>query len=112
MVSDSSKTLSYAAYIPLAGWIVAIVARHVTEDFSPFTTFHLRQGFGLLLLEVVCYVLFAKIIGLFWLWNLVLIPLFLAILTGIRGVYASKMRYQPLLGRFYENIFTFIGDKF
>lgn len=111
MVSDSSKTLSYAAYIPLAGWIVAIIARHVTDDFSSFTTFHLRQGFGLLLLEIFCYVLFAKIIDIFWLWNLVLIPLFLAILTGFRGVYAAKMRYQPLIGRFYDKAFTFIGDN-
>lgn len=110
MISDSSRNLAYAAYIPIAGWLVALLVRRVTNDISPFTTFHLRQGLGLLLLEILCYLIFLKLIALTWLWYIVQIFLFLFILVGLRSVYRSRQTYQPLLGRLYDRLFTFIGQ--
>lgn len=109
MAQEYSKNLSSAAYILPVGWIVAYLMRKVAGDDTEFTTFHLRQGLGLSIFEVLCYLLLVKLVDSVVLNSLITIIVFFLIVTGLRGVQKGLMRYQPLLGRHFDRWFAFIN---
>lgn len=103
-----SKYISTAAYVLPIGWIVAMVMRKAGRDDSEFTTFHMRQGLGLSIIELLCWVLIHKLIDNIPLDSFVLIVLVYMAWVGIRGTGKGIMRYQPFLGRWFDEKFTFI----
>ncbi len=111
MISESSRTLACAAYITPVGWMVALAVRHVTDDFTPFTTFHLRQALGLSIIEILCWAILYHALDAWVAWNLTNIPLLIMIILGLRGANSGLMRYQPFVGRFFDKTFTFINDR-
>ena len=111
MVSESSKTLACASYITPVGWMVALAVRHITDDFSPFTTFHFRQSFGLSLIEVFCWAVFCHALDAWVMWNLTNVAIIVMIALGLRGANSGLMRYHPFLGRSFDKTFTFISDQ-
>lgn len=107
--AEYSKDISTAAYILPVGWVVAFALRKIGADSSEFTAFHLRQAFGLSLIEIVCYFGLGKGLDSVVVNSIMIIVVFLLVLTGIRGVRKGLMRYQPFLGRCYDRWFTFVA---
>ncbi len=103
-----SKYISTAAYVPFVGWVVAMVMRKAGRDDSEFTTFHMRQGLGLLMLELLCYGIVHKLINNIPLDSFVLIVIVYMAWTGIRCTGKGIKRYQPFFGRWFDRTFTFI----
>lgn len=108
MTPEYSKDISTTAYILPVGWIVAFALRKLGADDTSFTAFHLRQAFGLSVLELVCYFLIWGIDNVA-INSLLTVFFFFLAFMGIRGVRKGLMRYQPLLGRHYDKWFTFIA---
>lgn len=101
------KYLAVAAYITPAGWIVAYIMKLLSGADTKYCIFHLRQGLGLLIT-----------FGILWLalhyteWyivsQLVQILYFICIVIGVLGALDGKCRYQPLFGKLYYRLITFI----
>lgn len=101
------KYLAVAAYITPAGWIVAYIMKMLSGADNKFCIFHLRQGFGLLLtFGIILLVL--SYTDLHIVTQLVQILYFICIVIGVLGALDGKCRYQPVFGKLYYNLITFI----
>ncbi len=107
-ISTESKTISTAAYILPIGWAVAYLIVRLFSMQTPFTIFHLRQGLGL----NVLFLLFWLLLHIFNIWILIQIALvfyFLLLAYSVAGVRGGRRLYMPLIGKFFDTIFTFIA---
>ena len=86
-VTSDDKLWALLAYIPLVGWIIAIVALVMEDKKSrPFIRFHSVQA---LILAVIIGVVASVLVALF----------FLGICTGIAGaIYMLYIGYKAYLG--------------
>lgn len=109
MTPDYSKDISTVAYILPVGWVVAFALRKLGADDTKFTVFHLRQSFGLSIVELVCYFAIGKGVDNVAVNSLLTVVFAFLIYIGIRGVRNGFMRYQPFLGRRFEAWFAFIA---
>lgn len=108
MTPEYSKDISAAAYLLPVGWVVAFALRRVGADDTEFTAFHLRQAFGLSLLELLCYFALCKGVDNVVVNSLLSMIFFYFSYVGFRGVRKGLLRYQPFLGKCYDRWFTFI----
>jgi uncharacterized membrane protein len=105
---EEGKTLALVAYLTLLGTLIAFFMNR--EKPNPFTAFHIRQGLGLGLLQllignlVVGYNGEIMISYSFWMFFSVLF------LYGIFGAVSGKLNKIPLLGDFFQKIFKSIGQ--
>lgn len=100
------KTSGIVSYLTLIGWIVVLATR---KEKSEYTSFHLRQMLGLILLSVAI-----SIIGIFigqissllsMVWNAVsFIPLILWILAFI-GALNNEKKLVPIVGEKFQEWF-------
>jgi len=99
------KTMSIVAYLTIIGSIVALLINNNKKN--PFTAFHVRQGLGLCL----TYMLLGYFIGNFDNWSVSLgfwIGFSVLFFYGLIGAVSGKMNEVPLLGPFYQKIFSSI----
>ena len=105
---DEGKTLGLVAYLTLLGTLIAFFMNR--EKPNPFTAFHIRQGLGLGLLQllignlVVGYNGEIMISYSFWMFFSVLF------LYGLFGAITGKLNKIPLVGDFFQKIFKSIGQ--
>ncbi|MCQ2204004.1 MAG: hypothetical protein MJZ15_06140 [Bacteroidales bacterium] len=108
MTSDQdSRNLSTVAYLLPIGFIVAYLVIRFFNYKNDFTTFHLRQSFGVNMLFVVLGLLFKTLD----IWVLIQIGAVIYVLTliyAIIGVREGKRLYVPMLGKIFDGMFTFI----
>lgn len=101
------KQLGIVSYLTLIGWIVAVVTR---KEKTEYTSFHLRQMAGLMLLSFALSFLGFFIsrvsLSLGTLWSLVqLIPIALWVLALI-GALNGEMKKIPVLGDKFQQWFA------
>lgn len=108
MIPEYSKDISAVAYILPVGWIVALVFRKLGDDQTEFTVFHLRQGLGLSLIDLVLFGL-GKAVDNAVLTSLLVVIVAWLSYVGIRGVRKGVKRYQPFFGRKFDEWFEFIS---
>lgn len=111
MVSEQERNIAVASYVTPVGWVVAMILRELSGDYSRFTAFHLRQGLGLSLFEVIVYVLVNKVLDQWVLTQLLAAFLLFCAIRGIGGATKGLMRPQILLGKVYEKLFRFISYR-
>ncbi len=108
MPTQSSQNIALASYILPVGWVVAFISRLLTSDNSPFVIFHLRQGLGLALLELLVYIIIYKILDLWLVMQLSSVLFIVLIIYGLRSAQNGTMSPQPLIGKAFHNLFSFI----
>lgn len=101
------KYLAVAAYITPAGWIVAYIMKLLSGANTKFCIFHLRQGLGLLLTFGIIWMIVSYTESHIAL-QVVQIVYFAYILQGVLGAMDCKCIYQPIFGKLYYNLLTFI----
>lgn len=99
--------MSMAAYVLPIGWLLAYFVIRFCGLRSKFTTFHLRQAFGLNVLIVLFWILL-KIVNIWLIQQLVGVVMLLSIIYGMVSAHEEKFSYQPFLGIMFHNVFTFI----
>ena len=104
---DEGKTLGLVAYLTLFGTLIAFFMNQ--DKKNPFTSFHVRQAFGLGLLYIMIAFVVSSLDSMmvsmsFWIFFSVLY------LYGIFGAITGKMNKIPILGDIFQNLFKSIGQ--
>jgi len=105
--AEQGRTLAIVAYITLIGTLIAFFMNR--EDRNPFVSFHVRQGLGLWLTQMIL----GYFIGAFDSWMISVsfwIFIFVLIGYGISGAASGKYIEVPILGPFFQKLFSTIGQ--
>lgn len=97
MEDSNTKLVGVLSYITLIGWIVAIILH--SNNKSEFGAFHLRQSLGLFATGFILG--WIPVIGWF-LWIGILALLIVGLIYAIQ----DQMKTVPLVGDFYQNLFS------
>lgn len=108
----SNKTLSVISYLTIFGWLYAYVKGK--EQADNLLNHHLRQYLGLFFLALVFNIVVTIVVRtlpgtgfLFYLCGILLMTLWgFGLLNAVNGAEKSI----PLVGKFFENKFAFIGS--
>ena len=110
----NNRTLAMLSYVTIIGWLIAFFVKR--EETDALRKYHLKQGFGLLLLTVAINLL-VRILGntlsLFaYSIDIIagagsLLVLILAII-GILNASKEEKKPLPLIGKYCEDKFDFI----
>ncbi|PKP44168.1 MAG: hypothetical protein CVT96_02585 [Bacteroidetes bacterium HGW-Bacteroidetes-13] len=100
-VSDG-KAMAIISYITLVGTIIAIIVN--SKSKNPFTSFHIRQAFGILLTQilgsVVLGVLGIHFLG--WAFNIFILVLWI---IGLLAAIQGETKEVPILGDKFQEWF-------
>lgn len=104
-----NKTLSIVSYITLLGWLISFVIGK--EKSNSLLKYHLKQSLGLIIFSIVLSIILNVLmmvtkIGM--LGILGFIPLVLMII-GIINAANNVEKPLPMIGKMFENKFSFIG---
>lgn len=104
--AESGKTLAVVSYLTIIGSIIAIIMNSETKN--EFTAFHNRQGLGLCLMYMIIGYFISQFDNMqistaFW------TGMGLLFFYGIINAVNSKMQAVPLVGAFFQKIFSSIG---
>lgn len=106
----NNKTLSIVSYITYLGWLFAFFSGKSTAD--SLLKYHLRQSFGLLFTSVVFAIAMAVLLTVLpFLDFLSYVGFFIPVLMVLGIINASNGVEKPLpvIGKFFEGKFRFIG---
>ncbi len=109
MEENHDKSISVLAYIPLIGWIIALIMNSdKTGSEKRYNAFHLRQGLGLWIIWVLYSIMNGLILWIPFLGklaNIVIIICFVGIaILGILNAINGQTRYLLLFGRTVDSI--------
>ncbi len=109
-MSNQSKTIAIISYLTVIGWIIAFIMRQNEQPRNELSRFHLRQSFGinllgfaLSLIQYVIYMLHLNFIN-----NLLGLGIFILWILGLIAAIQGKFNPVPLVGKWFEEQFTFI----
>ncbi|MDA0176686.1 hypothetical protein C7H62_2535 [Mesoflavibacter sp. HG96] len=103
---EENKTLAVVSYLTIIGSVIAIIMNN--EKKSQFIAFHNRQGLGLCLM----YMIIGYFISQFDNWQISTafwVGMGLLFFYGIISAINGKMQTVPLVGAFFQKIFSSIG---
>ena len=109
MGENDDRLISILAYIPIIGWIIALILNSdKTGQEKSFNAFHLRQGLGLFTLWLIYSVLkwliiWIPLLGIFADRMIIIAFIFIGIL-GILNAYKGLKRPLPFIGESIERI--------
>lgn len=107
------KKIAPLCYLTLFGFVIAALLFAAADKKRSVDQFHLRQSFGLYVTGLLCYLLY-EALGTNLLYAdlpslIVLIPLVFLWFLGFKAAMADKATPLPLVGRFYQKCFGFVG---
>ena len=105
--AEQRKTLAIVSYITLIGTLIAFYMNR--EDRNPFVSFHIRQALGLWLLQLFL----GYFIGAFDSWMISMsfwIFFIVLFIYGIIGAATGKKNEVPVLGPFFQKLFSSLGQ--
>jgi uncharacterized membrane protein len=105
--AEQGKTFAIISYITIIGTLIAFFLNR--ENRNPFISFHVRQALGLWLLQF----LLGYFIGAFDSWMISMsfwIFFIVLFIYGIIGAATGKMNEVPVLGPFFQKLFSSIGQ--
>lgn len=106
LAAEEGKTLSVVAYLTIFGAVISLILNN--DKKNPFTAFHSRQGLGLCL----TFMILGYFVGSFNSWNISIgfwIGFSVLFFYGIVGALTGKTNEVPLVGAFYQKIFSGLG---
>lgn len=105
--AEQGKGMAIVSYLTLIGTLIAFFTNR--DERNPFVSFHVRQALGLWLTQM----LLGYFISAFNSWMISIsfwVFIMILILYGIVGAMNGKYNEVPVLGPFYQNIFSSIGQ--
>lgn len=98
---QDGKTMAIISYVFWLGLIIAIFMNN--KDKNTFTSFHIRQSFGILLLNLAAGFAFQYINASFG--SIIAITTFILWFLGILSAFKGEAKEVPLLGNLFQDLF-------
>ena len=102
---DQGRTIAIIAYLTFVGALIAITMN--AESKYPLGRFHCRQAFGLHL-SFLGFALFLSTAFSFYAWLGLYLMYFLLWIYGFLGALQGKEKQLPIIGKYFQDWFTFI----
>lgn len=102
-----NKTISIISYITIVGWLIAYLVGK--DNLDAFSKYHLRQSLGLAIVGIVLNIITISISFLGMIVNLIGLLLLVLFIIGIINAVNGQMKPLPVIGKFFEDKFDFIG---
>ena len=105
-----NKTLSIVSYITLIGWLIAYLSGK--EKANDLLKYHLKQAFGLLIVSIIVNVILSIVltfIPALSALSYIGILFFVLMILGIINAANEVKKPLPIIGKAFENQFSFIG---
>src|SRR5690554_3273696 len=102
-----NKTISIISYITIVGWLIAHLVGK--DNLDAFSKYHLRQSLGLAIVGIVLNIITISISFLGMIVNLIGLLLLILFMIGIINAVNGQMKPLPVIGKFFEDKFDFIG---
>ncbi|MBW7870432.1 MAG: hypothetical protein H3C39_05150 [Flavobacteriia bacterium] len=100
------KTMGIVSYLTLIGWIIVLATR---KEKTEYTSFHLRQNAGLILLSLAIYIVVLILIFVLPFIGLVANILYLGLLVlwliGLLGAINNEKKPVPIFGSMFQDWF-------
>jgi uncharacterized membrane protein len=106
----SNKTLSIISYITLIGWLVAFITGK--EKADSLLKYHLKQALGLTIVSIILNItltVIATIVPSLSFLSMVGLAIFVLWVMGIINAASGAQKPVPVIGKMFENKFSFIG---
>ncbi|MEO9022818.1 MAG: DUF4870 domain-containing protein [Ginsengibacter sp.] len=107
----NQKNLSLISYCTIIGWVISF-SNYSKGKKSDLLQYHLKQSFGIFVIvlawSIGIYILEILIPGYALLLSCGLLMLFILLVMGMINAANEAIRPIPLIGKFFENKFTFI----
>ena len=114
MSDNNDKTISVLAYLPIVGWLIALIMNSdKPSSEKSYNAFHLRQGLGLSIVSFVYSILNGIILALPYIGGfmntiIVLILIGIAVL-GILNAFRGQRTYLLIFG---QRVDALLGNAF
>jgi len=105
--ANEGRTFAIVAYITIIGTVIAYFMNR--DKNNSFVVFHVRQALGLWLLQF----LLGYFIGAFNSWMVTMsfwIVFIVLFIYGIIGAASGKRNEVPILGPFFQKLFSSLGN--
>lgn len=106
-----NKTVSIVSYITIIGWLIAYFVGK--DNLDALSKYHLRQSLGLAIIAIITGIILNILVFMIpaigmvaWLIQIVFFVLFI---IGIINASNAQMKPLPVIGKFFEDKFSFIG---
>jgi uncharacterized membrane protein len=107
-METKSKKLAVVSYLTIVGWVIALILYLDQKQKNTLTRYHLRQGFGIILLTAgVVIITLLPVFGLF-IGRILFLVLGILWLFGIIYALTGHEKPIPFIGRFFDEPFSFI----
>ena len=106
----NSKTLSIVSYITIIGWLVAYFSGKDNND--PLLKYHLRQALGLAIISIIFNVVLTIVASIVPSLAFLALAGYVILVLWVLGIINAANEAQkpvPLVGKMFENKFSFIG---
>ena len=103
---DTSKSYAVIAYITILGTFIALLMSQ-GESSTSLVRFHIRQALGLHLMNFLLMAL-ANLFPVFAIGWAFFSAYLILLIYGMLGAFQKEHRTVPLVGAFFQRIFTFI----
>ncbi len=104
---EKGRKNAIISYITVFGIIIAYYLNN--ENKSSFASFHIRQSLGLWSTLIIINLSIVSKFDIFMLRASVWICFFSLYIYGLSGAISRKPNLVPLVGKFYQKIFSNIG---
>ncbi|WP_277632658.1 DUF4870 domain-containing protein [Avrilella dinanensis] len=103
----NNKTISIVSYITIIGWLVAYLIGK--DNLDALSRYHLRQSLGLAIVGFILNIISISILFLGVVVNIIGILLLILTVIGIINAANGEMKPLPVIGKWLEDKFDFIG---
>jgi len=98
-MSDNSKTIAIVSYIPIIGWIIAVILN--SNKKSKLGSFHIRQT----LLIYIAAIIFSWLKYIGWIFEIILFVFwFIGLLSAINGEQKEIPIIGPLAQKWFKGL--------
>ena len=105
-----NKTVSIVSYITIIGWLIAYLVGK--DKLDALSKYHLRQSLGLAIVAFIfgivinILVVISPFLGMLGIVNIAFLIL---MIIGIINANSEQMKPLPIIGKYFEDKFSFIG---
>lgn len=104
---DNGKVVAIVSYITIIGWVIAFIMN--SNNKTELGSFHIRQSFGLVVIQLLLSILMSLLPSLATLIGILGLIVFIFQVVGFINAIQESTSPVPVIGEKLQSIFASIG---